>query len=71
MSTGMMYLEGTWDAKTNTVNLSGKMTDPMSGKEMKVREEFKIIDDKTQELTQYMDHDGKEFKAMHIKLTRK
>lgn len=70
MSTGMMYLEGTWDAKTNTMNLQGKMTDPMSGKEMKVREEFKIIDDKTQELTQYMEHDGKEFKAMYIKLTR-
>jgi len=70
MGTGMMYLEGTWNAKTSTMNLSGKMTDPMTGKEMKVREEFKIIDEKTQELTQYQDHDGKEFKAMHIKLTR-
>ncbi len=70
MSTGMMYLEGIWDAKTNTLNLAGKMTDPMSGKEMKVREEFKIIDEKNQELTQYMEHDGKEFKAMHIKITR-
>lgn len=70
MGTGIMYLEGTWDAKTKTVNLSGKMTDPMTGKETRVREEFKIIDDNTQEMTQYTEQGGKEFKNMHIKITR-
>lgn len=71
MGTGIMYLEGTWDAAAKTINLSGSMTDAMSGKSVKVREVVKIIDDKTQEMTQYTEKDGKEFKNMHIKMTRK
>jgi len=71
MGTGMMYLDGKWDETTKTINLKGKMTDPMSGKPINIREELKIIDDNTQELTQYTERDGKEFKNMFIVLTRK
>ncbi len=72
MGTGMMYMEGSWDEATKTVVFTGRMTDPASGKEVGVRQVFKIIDDDTHEVTQYQqDKDGKEFKSMYIKLTRK
>ena len=69
--TGMMYMEGTWDAATKTMSVKGKMTDPMSGKMTDIRQELKIVDDNTQLLSQYTVMDGKEFKSMEIKLTRK
>ena len=70
--TGIMVVSGTWDDATKTMNLSGVQTDPMSGKDIKVRETFKIIDDKNQEMDMYMSPDGtNEFKSMHIKFTRK
>lgn len=71
MGTGIMYLEGTWDAANKTINLTGSMTDAMSGKLVKVREVVKVIDDTTQEMTQYTEKDGKEFKNMYIKMTKK
>lgn len=71
MGTGIMYMEGTWDAATKSINFSGSMTDAMLGKSVKVREVMKVIDDKTLEMTQYSEKDGKEFKSMHIKMTRK
>ncbi|MBL0356704.1 MAG: DUF1579 domain-containing protein [Chitinophagaceae bacterium] len=71
MGTGIMYLEGTWDEASKTINLSGTMTDPMTGKQVKIREEIKIIDDNTQQITQYNEKDGKEFKGMVIVSKRK
>jgi hypothetical protein len=71
MGTGIMYLEGTWDAATKSINLAGTMTDAMTGKSVKVREVMKVIDDKTMEMTQYTEKDGKEFKNMYIKMTKK
>lgn len=71
MGTGLMYLEGTWDEGNKTINFSGKMMDPLSGKSVKIRETFKIIDANTQEVTQYTEKEGKEYKSMHIMLTRK
>lgn len=71
MGTGMMNMEGKWDENTKTINFSGKVFDPMTNKEMMVRETFKMIDDNTQSMEMYMTHDGKEFKSMELKLTRK
>ena len=71
MGTGMMVMEGKWDQVTKSANFTGKMTDPMAGKEINVRQVLTIVDDNTQELDQYQEKDGKEFKAMHIRLTRK
>ncbi len=72
MGTGIMNMEGTWDDQTKTMNLSGKCTDPMTGKDCKVRETFKIIDDDTQVMEMYMTQPGqKEYKTMEIKFTRK
>jgi hypothetical protein len=54
------------------MNLSGTQTDPMSGKDMKVRETFKIVDDNHQVMEMYMSPQGmNEFKSMEIKFTKK
>ena len=72
MGTGIMTMEGTYDAATKTVNSKGKQMDPMTGKEMDVREVFTIIDDNNHMMAMYMTPaGGKEYKSMEIKFTRK
>ena len=72
MGTGIMYLEGKYDPVTKSVTSTGKTVDPMTGKDMAVREVFTMVDDNTQTMTMYMTgDDGKEFKTMEIKFTRK
>ena len=71
MGTGVMTMKGTWDDATKSINLTGSTVDPVSGKEMPVRETISIIDDNTQLLQMYTNgSDGKEFKTMEIKSTR-
>lgn len=72
MGSGIMVLEGPWDEANKMMALKGKSVDPSSGYEMDVRETFKIIDDNNQEMEMFlMMPDGKEFKTMNIKFTRK
>jgi hypothetical protein len=72
MGTGMMVMEGKWDEKTKTLNTKGKQTDPMTGKDMAVRETFQIIDDNTQKMEMFMTPaGGKEYKSMEVVFTRK
>ena len=71
MSTGIMSMEGTYDEKTRTISMSGKCVDPMTGKWMPVRETHKFVDDNTHIMEMFMQHEGKEFKSMEIKMTRK
>ncbi len=71
MGTGIMQMEGTWDPNTKTINFSGSTIDPMTGKEMKVRETYKIVDKNTHMMEMFMTQDGKESKSMEIKFTRK
>lgn len=71
MGTGVMTLSGTWDASTNSVNLSGTMVDPASGKDVPVREVLKMTDDNHQTLEMFANMGGKEFKTMEIQFTRK
>jgi hypothetical protein len=67
-----MPLTGLWDAATKTISPTGKMVDPMSGKEVTVRETLKVIDDNTQVMEMFAPGpDGKEYKRMEIKMTRK
>jgi len=70
MGTGIMYLEGTYDEGTKTLNYKGISTDP-TGKDVKVREVVKIIDIDNFQFEMFMDQEGKEFKSMEIKYTRK
>lgn len=71
MGTGIMYMEGTYDAATTTMNFKGKATDVVSGKDIAVREIFKIVDNKTHTMEMYETKDGKEMKTMSILLKKK
>lgn len=70
MGTGVMYMEGTWDDATKTATFKGKTTDPTTGKEMDVKQTFAIINDNTQKMEMFMNHEGQEFKTMEITFTR-
>jgi hypothetical protein len=69
--TGMLFLEGTWDNSTMSINLTGKMVDPTSGKDIAVREVIKFVDDNNQVMDMYISANGSEYKSMEIKYTRK
>ena len=72
MGTGMMVMEGPWDAATKSATLSGKAVDPETYQEKSFRETFSVIDDNTQLMAMYgPGPDGKEVKMMEIKYTRK
>lgn len=71
MGTGMMNLTGTWDAATNSINFSGPMVDPASGKDIPIRETLKFTDDNHMTMEMYANMGGQEFKTMEIKFTRK
>ncbi len=70
MGTGLAYMEGTWNEATKSIELKGKMTDPMTGNMNDIREVLKFVDDNTQIMEQYGVKDGKEYMTMEIKLTR-
>lgn len=69
--TGLLYMEGPWDEATKTIELKGKMTDPMTGAIADIRETMTIVDENTQVMKQYGMKDGKEYKTMEITYTRK
>jgi hypothetical protein len=68
--TGLMTLEGKWDNKNQSIEFKGKAIDPITGKDMDVREVFKLIDDNNQVVEMYTNQNGKEYKSMEIKFTR-
>ena len=73
MGTGMMVGEGPWDEKTKSINIKGKMIDPMTGKECEYREVFRVVDKDHQVMEMYTPDPatGKEFKTMEIRYSRK
>ena len=73
IGTGLLKMEGPWDDATKSTTLTGKMVDPMTGRECDFKEVYKIIDDDHQVMEMYGPDPktGKPFKGMEIKLTRK
>ena len=71
MGTGIMYSEGKWNDASKSAEFTGTAIDPVSGKELKIRQIMKTIDDDTEMMEMYTTRDGKEFKSMEIKMTRK
>jgi hypothetical protein len=74
MGTGIMNMEGIWNASTKSIEFKGKMTDPSRpGKDCNVREIYTFVDDNTQKMEMYGPDakTGKEFKTMEINYTRK
>jgi len=69
--TGIMYLEGTYDEGTQTYTYTGNSVDPLSKKDVPVKQIIKIIDDDHQYMEMYMTENGQEFKTMEINFTRK
>lgn len=74
MGTGISTMEGTWDAATKTMTMTGKMVDPErgDGRETVARQVFRVIDDIHHVMEMYgPGDDGKEFKWMEINFTKK
>jgi len=68
--TGIMISEGDYNPESNEILYHGKMTDPMSGEEIKTRQVMKMIDDNNFTFQMYMDMGGQEVKMMEIEYTR-
>ena len=72
MGTGIMVMEGKPSAKGKTLHMQGKMVDPVTGKDMDVREEITFVDADTQIMKMFLTPiDGKEFQTMEIVMKRK
>jgi len=71
MGTGIIHMEGPYDQSTKTVTLTGKEMDPMSGKEIDIKQTVQFIDDNNELVQMFSNRNGQEFKVMEIKLTRK
>jgi hypothetical protein len=70
MSTSISYSEGPYDAKTNSITFKGKMMDPMTSKEVPIRQVYKMTADNHHVFEMYTMHEGKEFKSMQIDYRR-
>jgi len=68
--TGTTTLEGTWDDATKTIIFKGKEYDPMTSKDMDVKETLQYVDDNTVKFQMFMIKDGAESKTMEINATR-
>ena len=72
LGSGILMMTGQYDAPTKTLNFNGTQTDPATGKDSKVRQEQKFLDDDTYVLTMFGDGaDGKEAKFMDGTFKRK
>lgn len=71
MGTGIMVSEGKYNEETKTLEMAGSCVDPATGKEMQTRQTIKFIDDNNQQMEMFMTADGKEYKSMEIKMSRR
>ena len=72
MGTGMMITKGHYDETAKAINLTGTMTDPVTGKNVGIREVYTTVDANTRKLETFDTKEGqKEFKSMEIVLKRK
>ncbi len=72
MGTGIMITEGNFNQDTQTLEMKGKCVDPLTSKDMAMRNTLKFIDNNTQYMEMFMTTaEGKEYKSMEIKMTRK
>jgi hypothetical protein len=72
LSSGIMLSEGTADAAGKVITFHGMCTDPITGKESKVRQVLNIVDDHKYIFEMYrMGPDGKEFRSLEVTYTKK
>lgn len=70
MGTGMMVLEGKWDTPGKLMTFTGKCVDPVTGKDLIVRQVLKFENDKSQYMEMFMTEKGKERKTMELRMTK-
>ena len=73
-SSGIMTMTGNWDEGTKTLTQTGKYPDIFRpGRECTMRQELKVIDDKTHHFIMYGPDQktGKEYKMMEIMMKKK
>lgn len=70
MGTGMMNLEGSYDAATKSITYTGTMVDPVSGKSIAVKEIIRMDSDKQFTMEMYDTKDGVESRTMEMTATR-
>lgn len=71
MGTGIMVMKGNMKKGSNVIHFSGEGVDPATGKKIKMREVYTIIDENTRKLEMFDDKTGKEAKTMEIIMKRK
>lgn len=70
MGSGIMMMEGTYDAKSKKMTFTGHMTDPMTGKDMDIKQVMTLTSPDENTFEMFMVQDGKEIKNMEIVYTR-
>jgi len=71
MGTGIMYGEGKFDETTKTITFTGKMYDPMQGKDIDYKETMRFEDENNYYMEMFTVVNGKDIKNMEIKYMRK
>lgn len=72
LGSGIIMMEGSYDAATKTLNMKGKQSDPMANKQTDIRQEVNFPDDDNYTMTMYgTGPDGTEMKFMHGVFKRK
>ena len=71
MGTGMMVLKGKYDEATKSTTLTGKMVDPMTGKETDCREVYTYVDANTRKMEMFDNKGNGEYKTMEIIMKKK
>jgi hypothetical protein len=71
MGTGIMNLEGTYDAATKSITYTGSMIDPTTGNNVNVKEIIRMDSDNQFTMEMYDTKGGVEFKTMEMVSTRK
>jgi hypothetical protein len=68
--TGVMVLEGTLNEDHTVLTYTGKSYEPVSKKEIKVKEILRCNKPGHEVMEMYMETDGKEFKSMEVDMTK-
>lgn len=72
MGTGIMRMEGEYSPAEKTIELTGRVTDPMTGQLKDIRETYVIVDSNTRKMEMFdKAADGAEYKSVEIVMTRK
>ncbi|GAA4469285.1 hypothetical protein GCM10023093_28430 [Nemorincola caseinilytica] len=72
MGTGILYLEGAYDANSNSTEMVGKCMDPATCRQKGMRQITKNLDENTQVMEMYeTPENGREYKTMEIRFAKR